>query len=137
MKNLYQIQKLINLNTEITSPTHVKCIHDKKGNALYLKSPHSINSLAVLEFVPDSGVRGNHYHNTKREIIYIVDGMMKFYFWLPNKPEIEEIVVEGGDLITIEPKLGHAFAAMKKTFGLKIGIDPSNPHDTVSDERIR
>lgn len=62
---------------------------------------------------------------------------MKLFLWLPNDPQsMREIIIETGDLITIEPNLGHAFSAIQRTFGLKMNAEIYDPADTVADDRI-
>ncbi len=137
MKNLLQIQKINPVDAEIVSPISLKILHNSKGRAIFLNSTESISTVAVVEYVPDGEVRGNHYHKNKREVLYIIEGKVKIYFWEPSSKEIEETILEKGHLITIEPNLGHAFKAIKPTLGFEMGSCPCNPDDTIYDFRIK
>lgn len=137
MEHLLKIQKIDFSNTEITSPACLKFLHNNKGKAVFLNSTHSINTLALIEFIDNGNVRGNHYHINKREVLFIFEGKLKLYSWVPFTKEIKETILEGGDLITIEPNLGHAYKAIKRTIGFEIGICTDTSNDTVYDCKIQ
>jgi quercetin dioxygenase-like cupin family protein len=133
---LLQIQKLDPKHTELTSPLSLNIFNNDKGRSLFLNSTKDIGTVALLEFLPSAGVRGNHYHLNKSETLYVIFGKMKLYYWIPNESEIKETIVEGGDLITIKPNLAHAYIAIEPTLAFEVGSLPYNPADTVYDQRI-
>ena len=133
---LVQIQKIDPVNGEIFSPIPLKNITNNKGKAVFLNSLQSVNTIAVLEFVPNAGVRANHYHHQRTESLYIIEGKLKLYVWLPNSPEIDERIVESGHLITVKPGLGHAYKAIDHTWALEMGFGAYNAAETVFDPRI-
>jgi len=135
INSLLQIQKLDPQHTEITSPVYLNIMSNDKGRSVFLNSTKSINTVAVLEFLPNAGIRGNHYHLTKSETMYIIQGKMKLYYWLPGQPDIEEIVVETGHLITLKPNLGHAYQALEYTLAFEMGTHPYDPTDTVYEQK--
>jgi|GEM_PF-2789940 len=136
MEPFLHIQKINHLNAEITSPICLTVMNNEKGISAFLNSTQSINTVAILQSKAGSAVRGNHYHLHKNEIIYIMEGKGRFYYWLPEKVEIENVLVESGDLITIKPGLGHAYQAIENTLAFEMGSHPYNPNDTISDYRI-
>lgn len=136
MEPLLHIQKINHLNAEITSPICLTVMNNEKGISAFLNSTESINTVAILQSKAGSAVRGNHYHLRKNEIIYIIEGKGKLYYWLPEKVEIENVLVESGDLITIKPGLGHAYQAIENTLAFEMGSLPYNPADTINDYRI-
>ena len=136
MEPLLHIQKINHLNDEITSPISRTVMNNGKGRSLFLNSTQSINTVAVWESEASTAVRGNHYHLHKNEIVYIIKGKVKIYYWLPEKEEIENILVESGDLITIKPGLGHAYQAIDNTLAFEMGSHPYNPADTIHDVRV-
>ncbi len=136
MNSLLSIQKLNPLNAEIISPAPLKIINDNKGRSIFLNSTKSINTFAILEIIPGAEIRGNHYHLHKSETMYIIDGKVTLYYWLPDKSEVEETLVESGHLITIKPGLGHAYKAINKTLAFEMGTHPYNPADTIYDYRM-
>ena len=50
---------------------------------------------------------GIHYHTNKKETIYVLSGKLKVYLGdmslKKNSSDLEEIIMEPGDSITIEP----------------------------------
>lgn len=136
MKSLLRIQKVNPLNAEVASPVCLKIINNDKGRSVFLNSTESIYTAAILEFLPGAEIRGNHYHLHKSETLYIIDGKLILYYWLPGKPEVEETLVESGHLITIKPGLGHAYKAINKTLAFEMGTHPYDPADTVYDYQI-
>ncbi len=136
MKSLLRIQKINPFNAEITSPVCLKIIDNDKGKSVFLNSTKSINTAAILEFLPNAKIRGNHYHLRKSETLYVIDGKMILSYWLPGKPDVEETLVESGHLITIKPGLGHAYKAINKTLAFEMGTHPYDPADTIYDYRI-
>ncbi|MCE3231178.1 MAG: hypothetical protein K0R52_1106 [Alphaproteobacteria bacterium] len=137
MHSLLRIQKINPLHAEITSPVCLNVLNNDKGRSVFLNSTKGVNTVAVLEFKPEGGIRGNHYHLSKSETLYIIDGKMTLYYWEPDKPEIKEIIVESGHLITIKASLGHAYKAIEPTLAFEMGTHPYNPADTVYDYRIK
>ena len=136
MEPLLHIQKVNHLNAEITSPICLTVMNNEKGRSVFLNSTQSINTVAMWESKAGSAARGNHYHLYKEEIIYIIKGKVRIYYWLPEKPEIENVIVEAGDLITINPKLGHAYQAIEDTLAFEVGNHPYKPADTINDYRV-
>jgi quercetin dioxygenase-like cupin family protein len=133
---LIHIEKLDPKHTEITSPVCLNIFDNEKGRSVFLNSTKDIGSAAVLEFLPGAGIRGNHYHLRKSESMYVIHGKMKLFYWIPNEPEIKEIIVERGDLITIKPRLAHAYVALEPTLAFEVGSLPFDPTDTVYDHRL-
>jgi len=134
--SLIQIQKLDPTHSEITTPVYLNIFDNDKGRSVFLNSTTDIGTAAVLEFLPSAGIRGNHYHLNKNETMYIIDGKMKLFCWIPSQSEIKEFIVERGDLITIKPQLGHAYQALEKSLAFEVSSLPYDPKDTVSDIRI-
>ena len=66
--------------------------------------------IAWLEFLADTDAwRGNHYHERKREYFYVVRGTLLGRFEDVDTGEFEEQELPEGTVITIEPRLAHAF----------------------------
>jgi len=114
----------------------LKVIHDQKGRAVFLNSLDAFHTVAVLEFLPNGMPRGNHYHHQKKEMLYIMEGKLKAFFWLPSRPALEEVILTEGDLVILEPKLAHAYQALERTIGIEIGACAYDPQDTIPDPRV-
>lgn len=129
--NLLQIRKLNPHNDQITSPLVLNILNNDKGQSVFLNSTENIQLVAVLEFLPGATIRGNHFHKQKVENLYIIEGKLKLYCWLPDQPEIEEHILEAGHLITIQPNLAHAYEAIERTLALETGSRSYDPADTI------
>ena len=70
--------------------------------------------IAYLEFLPGTNAwRGNHWHELKRESFYIIKGRVRGVFEDLDTLERTEAVLEAGDVVVIEPRCAHAFAALE------------------------
>ena len=70
--------------------------------------------IAYLEFLPGTGAwRANHYHERKRESFYVIKGRLRAVFEDMDSRERTEAILEAGDLLIIEPRCAHAFAALE------------------------
>ena len=70
--------------------------------------------IAYLEFLPGTGAwRGNHYHEKKRESFYVIRGRVRGVFEDLDSGERAEAILEAGDVLVIEPRCVHAFAALE------------------------
>ena len=62
-----------NLNTKI------KKITDERGEFAELIKNKKIGQFSLLKIFPNK-IRGNHFHNTKIEYFFILNGIVKFYY---------------------------------------------------------
>ena len=70
--------------------------------------------IGYLEFVPGSAAwRGNHWHELKRESFYLIRGRLRGVFEDLDTGERAEAELREGDVLTIEPRCAHAFAALE------------------------
>lgn len=136
ISKLLKIQKLNPQHEQITSPLPLNLLKNDKGMSVFLNSTENIHMVAILEFLPHATIRGNHYHKQKTENLYIIEGKLKLYCWIPSHDEIQEHLLEAGQLITILPNLAHAYQAIERTLALETGSIPYDPTDTVYDHRI-
>ncbi len=136
MEQLLRVQKLNRLDAEIFQPVCLKIRQDEKGRAVYLNSTASVNTVALLEFAPDGAARGNHYHHHKHETLYLFSGSLTLFYWLPGGSEIRERNLEAGDLVTIEPKLAHAYKALALSIAFEIGVGDFDLSDVIADKRV-
>ena len=99
IKSLLRIQKVNSLNAEITSPVCLKIINNDKGRSIFLNSMKSIETLAILEFIPGAEIRGNHYHLYKTETLYIIDGNTLWQSDRSGNKQSRLLIAEGGCLM--------------------------------------
>ena len=102
-----------------------------KGDVAYINPESDVKFVGIIEFVPNTGSRGNHYHKQKNEILYIISGKLKATYWEPNNISNKITVIhEKGDKITIPPLNYHAFEAIEHTTVLEITTTPFDITDT-------
>lgn len=87
--------------------------------------------LAYLEFrVGADRPRGNHYHLHKTETLYLISGRVRTVFHDLDSGERTEVVLEPGDLVTIQPRCAHVFHALDDAQAIEVGDVPYDPADT-------
>lgn len=102
-----------------------------KGAVAFLNILDHISFLSVLELIPGTGVRGNHHHTVKHENMYVIQGKLRGLYSLPDHPkEIREIILTGGDLVTIRPGLVHGYEAIEPTIAVEFSAQVHDPSDT-------
>ena len=64
--------------------------------------------------------------------MYILEGEMKGYYWLPDDPgSMKEIVHEKGDLIMMKPGLVHAYEAIQRTLAIELFPESYKSEDNI------
>ena len=106
------------------------------------RSPHStqnlmqkIQQINYIVALPGE-IGGNHYHNEKWEKIVILEGELLVVLEEPNSRERYEEVVSPGNIITLVPKIAHAFASASETNPvryLEITNKTFNPEKPIDD----
>lgn len=75
--------------------------------------------LAWLEMRPGT-VRGNHYHERKREYLYSIDCELRAVFVDRATGERETATLEPGDLLYVPPGLAHALETVKGGYAIEM-----------------
>jgi mannose-6-phosphate isomerase-like protein (cupin superfamily) len=66
--------------------------------------------ISYLEFLAGTGLwRGNHYHERKREYVYVISGTVLGAFEDIDSGERLEVDLPAGTTVLIEPRCAHAF----------------------------
>lgn len=88
--------------------------------------------LAHLEFKPDpTAPRGNHYHATKTEHLYIVDGLIVASYLDLDTGETAEVELRGGDLVAVSPRCAHAYLAVEYSRAVEFSPLAYDAADTI------
>ena len=102
-----------------------------RGESNYLNFGKDIKFVSTLEFLPGLGIRGKNYHKNKQEMMFILEGKMEGFYWLPNNPNFFQKQIHcKGDFITIFPGLTHAFEAIERTVAIELSPDTFDIEDT-------
>lgn len=86
--------------------------------------------LAYVEYLP-AQTRGNHYHRTRRELLYITDGRLLAYYVDIDTGRTLELTIGEGHVIRTGPRLAHAYQAIGTAHAIEIATEPFDAGDTV------
>ncbi|MCU0772103.1 MAG: hypothetical protein MUE94_10105 [Verrucomicrobia bacterium] len=88
----------------------------------------SIRYLAAFELLV-SGVRGNHYHRTKVEHVYVVQGAMELAAQDLATGERVLVGLNAGDLAVIQPGIAHAYRVVRPGWAVEFAPSAFDPAD--------
>lgn len=86
--------------------------------------------LAYLEYLPGQ-TRGNHYHRTKQELLYITHGRLLAYYVDVDTGRSLELTLGEGHVIRTGPRLAHAYHAVDTAHAIEVAVQPFDATDTV------
>ena len=103
-------------------------VRDDRGQLVQIVDGASFAHLVYLDFqVKNPPVyRGSHYHNQKKEIFYVIEGLIAVDLFDLDTGVLKTIAIAGGDKLTLLPRLAHRFLA--REFSRVIEISPV-PYD--------
>jgi dTDP-4-dehydrorhamnose 3,5-epimerase-like enzyme len=87
---------------------------EERGEFVQISYKEEIWHLAVFG-IRKGFSRGNHYHEAKEEIFYVVSGKMRALFLDMDTLQKEEYILEKGDKIRMKPRCGHIFYGLEDT----------------------
>ncbi len=131
LENYFSVKNLADIVPDLQSAHPFGRLDRGRGESSYLNFGRDIRFVGVLEFLPEFSIRGKHYHKNKTEMMFVLSGKMKGYYWLPENPVgLQEKIHAKGDFITIKPGLTHAFEALERTVAIELSPDTFNIEDT-------
>ena len=102
----------MNINIKKIKPA----FEDDRGCIFDLVDKENISHVGMVTS-KKGAIRGNHYHKTAKQITYVVSGKMelvlKYFSDKNSKPET--IIMEKGDILTIDPMVAHSIKAIEET----------------------
>lgn len=87
-----------------------------------------IQYMAWLELVPGT-VRGNHYHQTKEEWIYVGSGQLEIIVQDLGSSRRETVPLRAGDLLIIPAGVAHTIRATHAGHAIEFSPNPFDPDD--------
>ena len=81
---------------------------DAKGEFAQISYREDMGHLAFFE-LKKGHFRGNHYHEKKEEVFYIISGKIRALFMDLDSAEKEEQLLTKGDKIKVDTRVGHVF----------------------------
>jgi dTDP-4-dehydrorhamnose 3,5-epimerase-like enzyme len=85
---------------------------EERGEFVQISYKEEMRHLAIFE-IRKGFSRGNHYHEKKGEIFYVVKGKIRALLVDMDTVQKEEDVFEKGDKIRIKPRCGHIFFGLE------------------------
>lgn len=102
---------------------------EERGEFVQISYKEEIWHLAVFE-IRKGFSRGNHYHEAKEEIFYVVSGKMRALFLDMDTLQKEEYILEKGDKIRMRPRCGHIFYGLEDTLVVEYSPQIYNMEDS-------
>lgn len=87
---------------------------EERGEFAQISYREPIGHLAVFQ-IREGFFRGNHFHEKKEEIFYIIRGRIRAIFQDVKSCESEEHVLAQGQKIRIQPGCAHIFHGLEDT----------------------
>lgn len=87
---------------------------EERGGCAQIAYQEEIHHLAFFE-IRKGFSRGNHYHQKKEEVFYLIQGKLRVRLMDMDTLLKEEAFLEKGDKIRIKPHCGHAFYGLEDT----------------------
>jgi quercetin dioxygenase-like cupin family protein len=88
-----------------------------------------IRYLAVIELRPGC-LRGNHYHKTKEEWVYVIQGEVLLRLQDASTRETASVSLQSGDLVNIQTGVVHSMETVKAGVAVEFAPVRHNPADT-------
>src|SRR5579862_9205699 len=131
MLDQIQIEDYTKIDPDMNSPKPNGFKTLPKGDTAYINPTSDVKFTGIIEFVPNTGLRGNHYHKEKHEILYIISGKLKAQYWTYDEPQkIKTLIHVKGEKITIPAFIGHAFEAIEHSIVLELTTTNFDIQDT-------
>lgn len=130
-----QIEDYKQIDPDLSSDKPNGCKVLPKGDAVYINPTSDVKFTGIIEFIPNTGLRGNHYHKDKHEILYVISGKLKAHYWTHDQPEkVKTLIHVKGEKITIPPLIGHAFEGIVHSIVLELSTTDFDIQDTYYKE---
>jgi hypothetical protein len=91
-------------------------------------SAEGIRYMAFIE-LREAGIRGNHYHKEKQELVYVIKGGALLSVEDVASHNRAAVVLRAGDLAVIQTEVAHAFQTMEVGEAIEFSPIRFNPAD--------
>ena len=85
---------------------------DAKGEFAQISYREDTGHVAFFE-LKKGQFRGNHYHEKKEEVFYIINGKIRAIFVDVDTSEREERILTKGDKVQVPTRVGHIFHGLE------------------------
>jgi dTDP-4-dehydrorhamnose 3,5-epimerase-like enzyme len=87
---------------------------DSKGEFVQISYREDTGHVAFFE-LKKGQYRGNHYHEKKEEVFYVINGKIRAIFVDVDTSEREERILTKGDKVQVSTRVGHIFHGLQDT----------------------
>ena len=115
--------------TSADAPALKRLLLPQGALAQFYDGVEPIHYLACIELLPDS-VRGNHYHEIKEELIYVIQGEVLLTVQDIDSKAYESIRLATGDTVSISTRVAHALQVLKPGHAIEFSAARFDPADT-------
>jgi quercetin dioxygenase-like cupin family protein len=105
---------------------------DDRGEITDLLEKEDINAITLISF-KKGAVRANHYHKFTIQWNYVISGKIKLVTQVLPAGEVEEIILEPGELAVTTAHESHALQALEETQLLVFTKGPRGGKEYESD----
>jgi len=85
---------------------------DAKGEFVQISYQEDTGHVAFFE-LKKGQFRGNHYHEKKEEVFYVINGKIRAIFVDVDTSEREERILTKGDKVQVSTRVGHIFHGLQ------------------------
>jgi quercetin dioxygenase-like cupin family protein len=103
--------------------------------AQFYDDEEGVRYIASIELKAGT-VRGNHYHKIKREYVYVLAGKLRLVVQELGKGRQEEMELEGGSLVFIEPGIVHALDVKESGVAVEFSVNRFDSGDTYREKLV-
>jgi dTDP-4-dehydrorhamnose 3,5-epimerase-like enzyme len=103
---------------------------DGKGEFVQISYREDIGHVAFFE-LKKGQFRGNHYHEKKEEVFYIIGGKIRAVFADIDTSEREERILTKGDKVQVPTRLGHIFYGLEDATVVEYSPQYYNKEDVL------
>jgi len=96
--------------------------------AQFYNAAEGIHYMAFIELLPGR-VRGNHYHKTKEEFVYVVRGEVVLSLADIDSKARASVTLGAGDLVVIRTGIAHALRILEPGYAIEFSSSQFDPAD--------
>ena len=102
---------------------------EDRGEFIQIAYREEMHHLALFE-IKKGFYRGNHYHEKKEEVFYIVQGRIRAVFLDLDTREREDRILVRGNKLRFKPRCGHIFHGLEDTLIVEYSPQVFDPEDS-------
>lgn len=124
--------KLLVRRLEVTSPpiTDGGRMRGAAGEFAQISNGEPFPFVAYLDFAGEGTRRGDHFHERKTELLYVIDGELDARYLDLDTQAFTRLTLEAGHLVRVGPRCAHAYVAARYSQAVELATLVYDPSDT-------